>query len=582
MPTWIGNNAFTEWIHESLTIVGVALLHEDLATVTTGVLVTEHGLPLVPAWIALFVGVVAGDVLIFACGAAARKIPWLRRRIIGPQVERVGQWLDSHLFRIVAVCKVTPGILFPTYVAYGWFGTSFPRFLTATVVAGVVYTTGALALMTLVGQTLFHQLGYWVWIVAAVAILVLTSVAAGRPNRWRRIVLNAAPGRPHVAERLRRFRILPSLEHRGMPSLRELRQRVASAERIAPAFFYIPLGVQWLLLGIRHRSLTLPTAANPRIEGGGFWGESKSSVLRQIGPNQQLWVAPFVTVDRSCDDPGGTRDVAAALHAMQAAGLDFPVVAKPDIGWQGLGVRVVDDPVGLLDYLTRYPVGERLILQRLVPYDGEAAVFYVRKPGEPHGQVRSMTLRYFPHVVGDGQRTLRDLIVNDPRAGWKSDFYLGVQSNHTGLTADELEEVPPEGSVVRLTFIGSQRVGGLYRDGTRDVTPALQARFDEIALTMPEFHYGRFDIRFDAIDALREGKDFFIFEVNGAGAEDIHVWDPNYSVAETYRSLFRTQAMLFKIGAMNRKRGFKPATPMEFIRLFRKQRSLDGRYPPSS
>ena len=62
--------------------------------------------------------------------------------------------------------------------------------------------------------------------------------------------------------------------------------------------------------------------------------------------------------------------------------------------------------------------------------------------------------------------------------------------------------------LIRLTFIGSLRVGGLYRDAGHLITPELTQRFDEIARSMPEFYYGRFDIRFESTDLLKEGKGF--------------------------------------------------------------------------
>ena len=36
-------------------------------------------------------------------------------------------------------------------------------------------------------------------------------------------------------------------------------------------------------------------------------------------------------------------DIDRALRALAEAGLDFPLIAKPDIGWHGHGVRRIDD-----------------------------------------------------------------------------------------------------------------------------------------------------------------------------------------------------------------------------------------------
>src|SRR3546814_1580343 len=88
------------------------------------------------------------------------------------------------------------------------------------------------------------------------------------------------------------------------------------------------------------------------------------------------------------------------------------------------------------------------------------------------------------------------------------------------------------------------RTGALYTDGGAYVTPALTARFDEIARAMPEFYFGRFDVRFRSVEALGRGEDFQILEVNGASAEAIHIWDPEQTVRETYRVLFEQFRLL--------------------------------------
>ena len=160
-----------------------------------------------------------------------------------------------------------------------------------------------------------------------------------------------------------------------------------------------------------------------------------------------------------------------------------------------------------------------MLLQRPVHHDGEAGVFYVRMPGEEKGRIYSITLRYFPYVVGDGKSALRDLIKTDERTKLRADFYLGEKSNHLGFGKDDLDHVPLDGELIRLAFIGSLRVGGLYRDAGYLITPELTAQFDAIARSMPEFYYGRFDIRFESTELLRAGKGFTIIEINGAGAE---------------------------------------------------------------
>lgn len=341
-----------------------------------------------------------------------------------------------------------------------------------------------------------------------------------------------------------------------------------------PAWLFYPPVWLWIaLLSVWHRGVRLPLIANPAIAAGGVVGESKSAVLALAGPEAQRWVAPHVSL--VC--PEGAADAAAraALATALAAGLSLPLVAKPDLGCRGAGVRPVASETELAAYLAGFPAGERLVLQALVPGPGEAGVFWVKLPGASRGRIISLTLKYFPHVVGDGRSTLRQLIMADPRAGRLAHLYLGRHG-------DRLAEVLPAGQAFRLAFAGSHSRGAIFRDGTALVTPAMEARFEAIAADIREFWFGRFDVRFERFEALQRGEGFRILEVNGAGAESTHIWDSRTHLREAYAALFRQHGLLWQVGARNRARGFRPEGMGDFLRRWRRERRLVRRYPPTA
>ena len=260
---------------------------------------------------------------------------------------------------------------------------------------------------------------------------------------------------------------------------------------------------------------------------------------------------------------------------MTETGIFYPLVVKPDIGSCGYGVRLVHSSSELSDYLARFPAGQILMLQEFVPWAGEAGVYYVRMPGDDHGQIYSLGLRYYPHVVGDGHSTLRQLIKADARASRRADIHFA------NLKA-RLDEVPTQGTTIRLALVANLRMGALYRDGSAYITDSLAECFDEIARSMPEFYYGRFDVRFRTIEALKNGEDFLILEVNGAGAEATHIWDPELTISDAYRVLFEQHEILFAIAARNRARGFSPLSLRKVIELQWKESRLLRTYPESN
>lgn len=362
--------------------------------------------------------------------------------------------------------------------------------------------------------------------------------------------------------------------HAGMPPLDTDGPPLSFFEFWPMWAFYPPVMAYAAWQMLRHRGLLLPTVANPSFPGGGFVGESKADILAMAVEHIPEWVAPFVRIERPAD--AGPTDLAAetdaALRALADAGLALPVVAKPDLGCRGAGVRLVRTRVDLAAYLDAFPRGATLLLQTLVPHEGEAGVFYVREPGQARGRIVSLTLKYFPHVTGDGRRTLRELIEADPRAGRLPHLYL---HRH----AARLDEVPPAGRSVRLAFAGSHSRGAIFRDGTALVTPAMEARFDALAQALPEFHFGRFDVRFARFDEVQQGRGFTIVEVNGAGAESTHIWDRRTSLPRAWRDLMRQYRWLFEIGAANRRRGFRPLSLRAFWQAWQRERALVPRYP---
>ncbi|QXQ07748.1 hypothetical protein KX816_07015 [Sphingosinicellaceae bacterium] len=352
--------------------------------------------------------------------------------------------------------------------------------------------------------------------------------------------------------------------HRGMPPLAPA--PVLSFFEFWPAWlFYLPV---WLWIGwlsLRHRGIRLPLVANPLFPAGGLFGEVKSDILDQLGGDAQRWVARYVTVARGTGPAASVAD--AAIASARAAGLDFPLVAKPELGCRGAGVRPVKDLAELTVYAAGFPHGEAFLLQTLVDVEGEAGVFYVREPGQPRGEIISLTLKYFPYVTGDGKRTLEQLIRDDPRAGRLSHLYLGRH-------ARRLTEIFAAGEPFRLAFAGSHSRGAIFRDGTPMITEAMRARFDAIAAQVPEFWFGRFDVRFADFSALQRGEDFTIVECNGAGSESTHIWDSRTTLRAAYSALFRQYALLWRIGAANRARGFRPEAWSVF--LARRRRELDA------
>lgn len=360
--------------------------------------------------------------------------------------------------------------------------------------------------------------------------------------------------------------------HEGMPQLAPAKTPISFFEFWPAKLFYAPIVIYILFLMLRYRSITLPLLANPNFTGGGFVGESKADILNLLQQHIPTeFLADFIIHTRQAPD-NLTTETADLLHKLTKAQLSLPIVAKPDLGCRGAGVRLLRTMNDLETYLTDFPRNERIIFQRYVDYEGEAGVFYIRDPQKETGQIFSLTLKYFPYVYGDGKKTLKELILADERAGKVPQLYLK-------RFADKLSSVPDNGQAVRLVFSGSHSKGAIFRDGSAFITPQMTDFINSLATQIPGFYFGRFDIRFKDIASLQQGKDLKILELNGAGAEATHIWDSSTSLLNAWRTLMVQYKWLFVIGHQNRLRGAKLVPFAQIYTMYKKEQALVALYP---
>ncbi len=356
----------------------------------------------------------------------------------------------------------------------------------------------------------------------------------------------------------------------GMPPLDTAGSPVSYFEFWPIWLIYAPVAIQWLLLGAYYRSFSLPLIANPNIPSAGMVGFSKADFLAQAEPNSQKWILPWVTHQVSSE--GLPEQIDQVMSAMADKGLSLPIVAKPDMGCRGIGIKLINTEAEMHDYVCHYPVGSTLMLQRLADWEPEAGIFYVRQPNQDKGRVISMALKYTPYVVGDGVSTLRELLNADPRAGQVMHLY---ESRHHA----KMDDVIADGEPFRLVFAASHCRGAVFRDGRHYITDALSEKIEEVMSGFPEFYYGRLDIKFHSIERLMQGEDFAIIEVNGASSESLHIWDKKAGLGEAWSALLGQYYTLFKIGNMNRQRGHQPPGIMSLIKAWRHEQSLSNHYP---
>ncbi|MGQ0552772.1 MAG: VTT domain-containing protein [Planctomycetota bacterium] len=538
----------TAWLESApaagkATALAVAtFVSEDLTTILAGLLVARDELSLTTALVGCTAGIWIGDGLLWLVGRTlgqrALKLPILRRMIQPWQLTRAQRWFKERGLRIVLVSRFLPGSRLPVFFAAGVLGAQAGWFLGWALLAALLWTPLLVGLAMVAApqiEALVSRLGelqgFWKFLppllslLALVAVLQLLELATS----WR-------------ARRRLRARWIRRLHWEFWP----------------PWLIYAPAVLWYLVLAIRHRSLTLPTVANPGIDGGGFIGESKAEILERLvagRPEAQTLVARTLLL------PAGDGARWTALAAWLASEkLSFPIILKPDVGQRGSGVRKVQSEAEAREYLSAVPLA--LVAQEYAEGPHELGVFWYRAPGEARGRILSVTEKFFPEVVGDGSHTLEDLILLHPRAMIMADTFYRRHS-------ERLDWVPGIGATFPLVTSGNHCQGTLFRNGGRLASEALLASLDTLADAYPGLCVGRFDLRAPELGAVTEGRGFKIVEVNGATAEATHIYDPAYGPLRgpfvAWRSLLNQWSLVFRIGAANRRAGHRPLGPRALI-----------------
>jgi len=300
-----------------------------------------------------------------------------------------------------------------------------------------------------------------------------------------------------------------------------------------------PIWPLWAWFMLRTRNLTWFTAVNPGMEDSGFLGESKIKILDSIA-EQYKPKTIFIKVGQVLPDKI----------------LDFPFIAKPDIGGRGRKIKIITTQAAFEAY--HQEVGEDYMIQTIIPYDVEFGVFYIRMPWQSKGEIVSLSQKEFLHVKGDGKSTLKELMKLD---------YRSAQQIERLETYQDLSVILPEGKTQLLEPIGNHCRGTIFRDKGDLISTSLCEVFDNITQQIEGFYYGRFDLRTKSFEDMLAGKHIYILELNGLTSDAAHIFDPNARLRDAMRVQISNCIKSYKIARYNLKQGAK-TTPIK--ELYRK------------
>jgi len=299
---------------------------------------------------------------------------------------------------------------------------------------------------------------------------------------------------------------------------------------------YAPVGFVWFWYCIKARSFWFFSPSNPTITFGGFEGESKKEMYEQL-PKDSFPKTIYILHDLSFDE---------VKKKIDEHGFTYPFIVKPDVGMKGVLFRKIENEEQFKKYHERIPV--EYIVQELIEMPMELSVFYYRHPTQQKGTISGMIQKKLLEVYGDGESTLWKLILQHPRAKFRLEE-MKLRHEH------RLDRVLAKDQHFYLSYAGNHNRGARFINLYHLVDDKLLKVFDDLSHYTGKFYYGRYDIKCNSIEDLKEGRNFSILEFNGCGAEPNHIYDAGISIWQAYREILKHWKVLFEISKHNHENG---------------------------
>ena len=324
-----------------------------------------------------------------------------------------------------------------------------------------------------------------------------------------------------------------------MEAIQRLINKITYWEAWPFELLYAPISIFWVYYTIKAGAVWFFTSSNPKLTFGGMEGEPKKEMYKLLPgalyPNT-FYVLP-------------TDDFSAVQQKLVDYKIGYPLIAKPEVGGQGILLRKIDDENALMHYHKIMPW--EYIVQSLVSLPMEVSVFYIRHPKQNTGIVTGFLHKIPLHVTGDGKHTLAELIDKHPK-GIRTAAALFNKHQERWNDLLEMDEI------YMLSYAANHNRGAKFIDLKEHIDEKLVGVFDKISLGINDFFYGRYDVMCTNIEDLKNGKNFTILEYNGCGAEPNHFYDTGYSLGGAYKEIIKHWKALYEISQYNSEQGIKP------------------------
>jgi len=315
--------------------------------------------------------------------------------------------------------------------------------------------------------------------------------------------------------------------------------------------FYFPLYPYLLYLSLKYKNAFAFSAINSSIsEDSGLFNASKHGILEKVGAEYK----PIeVLLDRSSKK-------GSEIKKVFNTGINFPLICKPNFGERGKNVEKIQNVSDFNSYLTE--IDGPIVVQEFIDLKEEFAIVFFKHPETGEVEITSIGQKEFLKVIGDGTRTVKQLLKNNDRGV----LYLKVIEKKY---PDLMGILVPQGEVLVVSLLENHCRGTKFIDRNDLLdNDSLLKKINKVVEPLEDFHFGRIDLKTENESSLlHEYGKITVFEINGVHAEPSHIYDSDTSIKKAYKDLYNQWDKIYAYGSVCAKNGTPCLTLKKFISL---------------
>lgn len=158
-----------------LIIIVTSYILEDAAIIGAALLVADSSLSYTLGLVAIFIGIVSGDLILYYLGSLGHKITWVHKKLTSKKGLAIQQRFNQRAFLSVFVIRFIPGLRGIGYLVCGALRVNVFLFLLSILLASAIWCALIYSAIYWLGDALWLTNSPWRWLMAPILLIILWS-----------------------------------------------------------------------------------------------------------------------------------------------------------------------------------------------------------------------------------------------------------------------------------------------------------------------------------------------------------------------------------------------------------------------